>query len=207
MMKLKTPIAVLLVFAAAGLAQEHMADTLRNGIVSEDSKQDTRAAIQQYNAVLKEYANARETAATALFRMAECYRKQGDRGRAIAAYQRVVNEFADQSRLAAQSRAVLSKTYQVTRGQEQEAKNQNDRAQFEKLMNEQKRAEAENMAARARYRRTIETEMDFVKKQISEQNPRIDPGKQAIENLQLRLIRLERDLAAFDAGMASPADR
>ena len=28
-------------------AQEHMADTLRSGIVAEDSKQDTRAAIQQ----------------------------------------------------------------------------------------------------------------------------------------------------------------
>jgi chromosome segregation ATPase len=206
MMRLKTLITVLLVFAAAGFAQEHMADTLRSGIVAEDSKQDTRAAIQQYNAVLKEYAESRKTAATALFRMAECYRKQGDRGRAIAAYQRVVNEFADQTKLALQSR-MLSKAYQVTTGQEQEAKDQNDRAQFEKLMNEQKRAVAESMAARARYRSTIETEMDFVKKQISEQNPQIAPGKQAIENLQLRLIRLERDLAAFDAGMATPADR
>lgn len=206
-MRITKAIAVLVICAAAGLAQEHMADTLRSGIVAEDSKQDTRAAIQQYNAVLKQYAEARETAATALFRMAECYRKQGDRGHAIAGYQRVVKEFADQSRLAAQSRTVLSKTYQVTPGQEQEARNSDDRAQFEKLMNEQKRAVAENMAARARYRGTIEAEMDLVRKQMSEQNPRIDAGKQAIENMQLRLIQLQRDLAAFDAGIASPASR
>jgi tetratricopeptide (TPR) repeat protein len=206
-MRLKTIIAMLLACAATGYAQEHMADTLRSGIIAEDSKQDTRAAIQQYNAVLKQYAEARETAATALFRMAECYRKQGDRQRAIAAYQRVVNEFADQSKLAAESRAVLSKTYQVTPDRGREAGSQNDRAKFENLMNEQKRAVAENMAARARYRGTIEAEMDFVKKQISEQNPRTDAGKQAIEQMQLYIIRLQRDLAAFDAGIAAPASR
>jgi len=98
-MKFGIAIAMLMSCAASGFAQEHMVDALRAGIVAEDSKQDTRAAIQQYNAVLKEYAAARETAATALFRMAECYRKMGIRQGAIAAYQRVVQDFSDQTKL------------------------------------------------------------------------------------------------------------
>ena len=81
-------IAILLACAATGFAQEHMADTLRNGILEEDSKQNPRAAIQQYQAVMTQFAEARQTAATALFRMAECYRKQGNGPQAIAAYQR-----------------------------------------------------------------------------------------------------------------------
>ena len=59
--------------------------------------------------MLKEYAGARETAATALFRVAECYRKQGDRQRAIAAYQRVMQEFGEQSKLVARSQNALTK--------------------------------------------------------------------------------------------------
>jgi tetratricopeptide (TPR) repeat protein len=207
MMRFERTIAILLVCAAAGFAQEHMADTLRSGIAAEDSKQDTRAAIQQYNSVLKQYAEIRETAATALFRMAECYRKQGDRQRAVAAYQRVVNEFADQNRLAAQSRAVLSKTYQVTPGQAQEGGKRNDRAEFEKLMTAQSEAQAKTDAARERYRGTIIAEMDLVKKQMTEHNPDSAQGKQIVEGLQVQMIHLQRELAAFDAGMSTPVDK
>ncbi len=93
-MKSKTALAILLVFAAAAFAQEHMADNLRNGILEEDGKQNPAEAVKQYQAVLTQFADARQTAATALFRMAECYRKQGNGGAAMAAYQRVVNDFA-----------------------------------------------------------------------------------------------------------------
>jgi tetratricopeptide (TPR) repeat protein len=200
-------IALLLACAAASFAQEHMADTLRSGIVAEDSKQDTRAAIRQYNDVLKQYAEARETAATALFRMAECYRKQGDRRQAITAYQRVVREFSDQSKLVAQSRAVLSKTYQMTADRGREAESQNDRAKFEKLIAAQNEQQAKTDAARQRYRGTILAEMELMKKQMSGHNARSEAGQAAIENIQLKLIRLQRELAAFDAGMPAPPER
>jgi len=206
-MRFRTVTALLLACAAAGFAQEHMADTLRSGIAAEDSKQDTRAAIQQYNAVLKEYVQARETAATALFRMAECYRKQGNRGEAIAAYRRVVNEFADQSKLAAQSRGVLTKIYQVTPGQAADTGNSGDRAQFEKLLAAQSAEQAKTDAARQRYRGTIVAEMDLLKKQMSEHNPDSAQGRAIIEGLQVQMIHLQRDLAAFDAGMAAPAGK
>jgi hypothetical protein len=57
--------------------------------------------------------DARLVAATALFRMAECYRKQGKAEQANAAYARVVSEFPEQADLAAQSRAKVPASYQI----------------------------------------------------------------------------------------------
>src|ERR1700691_4940930 len=137
-MKFRIVMAIMLACAATGFAQEHMADTLRNGILEEDSKQSPGAAIQQYQAVMTQFAEARQTAATALFRMAECYRKQGNRSQAIAAYQRVLKDFPDQTKLAAQSRTVLATTYSVTPAGSPAVGNQSDRANFDELMEAQK---------------------------------------------------------------------
>ncbi len=212
-MRFKTVLAIMLACAAAGVAQEHMADTLRNGILEEDSKQRPAIAIQQYQAVLTQYAEARQTAATALFRMAECYRKQGNRNAAVVAYQRLVKEFGDQPKLAAQSRTVLTTTYNVSPAASGDPRDQNDKANFDKLMETQKQQQAKTDAARARYRATIEDEMALDDKQLSfykkqselrgipaEDNP-------AITDLEEKIIRLKRDLAAFDAGMATPSIR
>ena len=48
-----------------------------------------------------------------MFRLAECYRKQGKNELAAAAYKRVVAEFADQTKLAEQSRTVLAQTFKI----------------------------------------------------------------------------------------------
>jgi tetratricopeptide (TPR) repeat protein len=209
-MRFRTVMAIMLTCAATGFAQEHMADTLRNGILEEDSKQSPGAAIQQYQAVMTQFAEARQTAATALFRMAECYRKQGNRSQAIAAYQRVLKDFPDQSKLAAQSRTLLATNYSVTPAGSPAAGNQGDRAKFEQLMEAQKQEQAKIAAARARYRATIEEEMALDEKQLSlvrgRQRSGIE-GAAASADLEEKILHLKRDLAAFDAGMTLPTAR
>lgn len=182
-MRFKMLAAILLVCAASGFAQEHMADALRAGIVAEDSKQDTRAAIQQYNAVLKEYAAARETAATALFRMAECYRKMGVRQGAIAAYQRVVQDFSDQTKLVARARAVLAKNYQVTELQGKAS-----------------------AATRILYRQSIVNQINIAKSQLATAQQRYNAGVVGImevNEFKAKIADLETQLAGYDAGLRS----
>lgn len=208
-MRLKTMFAIFLVCAAAGFAQEHMADTLRSGIVAEDSKQDARAAIQQYNAVLKEYATARETAATALFRMAECYRKMGDRQRAIAAYQRVTHEFGDQSKLAARSQRALA-AYQVSADESGRGDNASDKAKFDLLMAEQARGQAEAAQARQLYRDSIKNQIKIAQDQVAAVQERYQAGAASVTEVndyKAKVAKLQSDLAAFDAGIDSRSAR
>jgi hypothetical protein len=72
----------------------------------------------------------------------------------MAKYQRVLKDFVDQSKLAAQSRTLLATTYSVTPAGSPTAGNQSDRAKFEQLMEAQKQEQAKIAAARARYRAT-----------------------------------------------------
>ena len=65
--------------------------------------------------------DARMAAATALFRMAECYRKLGKAEQANSAYARVVSEFPDQGDLAAQSRAKLPAGFPIPLTPQQQA--------------------------------------------------------------------------------------
>src|SRR5690349_14525344 len=110
-MKSTLVIALWLGLTAAAAGQDRMTETLRKGVVEEESRHNVAAAIQEYESVLSQYAAARQTAASALFRLAECYRKQGNSGQARRAYQRVVREFADQGKLAEASRKTLADTY------------------------------------------------------------------------------------------------
>ena len=207
-MRLKTMFAISLFCAAAGFAQEHMADTLRSGIVAEDSKQDARAAIQQYNAVLKEYAAARETAATALFRMAECYRKQGQRGAAIAAYERVVREFSDQSKLVARSQKALA-AYPAPAEESGRKGKASDRAKFEQLMAEQEFEKVKAAQARELYRESIQNEIKIAQEQVATAQERYRAGVGPVTEVteyKAKVAKLQSDLAAFDAGInAGPA--
>src|ERR1039457_3876431 len=111
-------LALALLLLAPGLcaAQDKMAEALRKGIVEEDTNQNLNAAIQSYQSVVTQYDEDRKSAATALFRLAECYRKQGKNDQATAAYKRVVQEFADQKKLAEQSRSHLPKARQNASG-------------------------------------------------------------------------------------------
>ena len=207
-MRFRTVIAIMLACAATGFAQEHMADSLRNGILEEDSKQNPRAAIQQYQAVMTQYAEARQIAATALFRMAECFRKQGNRPQALAAYQRILNDFADQTKLAAQSRNVLATTYGVAPIGSPASGDQSDKAKFDRLMTAQKQEQDKIDEARARYRASIQNELAIAQAQVATAQGRFNAGEAPVMEVnaaRAKLAQLETDLAAFDAGMTPPA--
>ena len=95
-------LVLLLLPAGAVLAQESVEAALRKGVVQEEVDRNLNAAIQTYQSVAARAKEDRQAAATALFRMAECYRKLGKTGEAVAGYDRVAIEFADQKKLAPQ---------------------------------------------------------------------------------------------------------
>jgi len=110
-MKIRMGFAALTIAAATAMTcvgQDRMSDSFRKGVVEEKSSHNLNAAIQDYQTTLTQFDEARQTAATALLRMAECYRKLGKDDLAIAAYRRVLQKFAGQSKLVEQSRAVLT---------------------------------------------------------------------------------------------------
>jgi hypothetical protein len=106
-MKLISLLTLLLLSPLA--AQDRLAETLRQGVAAEETGRNPDDALSIYQSVLAQYDAERKTAATALFRLAETYRKQGKKEQAQAAYARVVQEFADQTKLAALSRAQVPK--------------------------------------------------------------------------------------------------
>jgi multidrug resistance efflux pump len=106
-MKTMLMTAVVVALAVPTGAQQGMSDRLRQGITEEETTQNLQKAIEAYRAVVAQYDQERKVAGTALFRLAECYRKTGRRDQAIAAYQRVVREFPDQAAMVDSSRRQL----------------------------------------------------------------------------------------------------
>jgi tetratricopeptide (TPR) repeat protein len=183
-------LALLILAPALCPAQDRTAEALRKGIVEEETNRNLDAAIQSYQSVLAQYDEDRKSAATALFRIAECYRKQGKSTEAIAAYSRVVREFADQARLAEQSRNQLSKTYKIPQPQ---TAGPIDPATAE---------------ARKRYRAILEEEIQDFQKIVDFVHQQVLLGAVAVQDtydVQADLARLKSRLAAFDAGLIPQA--
>ncbi len=103
--KLLLLLAVLLPFAAH--AADDLSTALQKGLFEEEANQNLPAAIQAYQALLAASDDQRKLAATALFRLGECYRKLGQTNDAIAQYQRLIRDFTDQTTLATLSRQNL----------------------------------------------------------------------------------------------------
>jgi tetratricopeptide (TPR) repeat protein len=107
-MKSVITVAILLCSAALAGAQGRLADDLRKGVVLEEADQNLEKAIQVYQGILARFDEDRKAAATALFRLAECYRKTGKRDQAVQAYGRIVREFPDHAALVRSSREHLA---------------------------------------------------------------------------------------------------
>lgn len=90
----------------AGVAQD-LSTPLQEALFEEEANRDLPAAIQAYQAVLADYEQQRKLAATAAFRLGECYRKMGRTNDALVQYQRVLREFSDQTALVQSSREQL----------------------------------------------------------------------------------------------------
>jgi len=207
-MKITLVVALLALSEGLGVAQDRTAKAgaavvvremtkdgksmLSRGIVEEESKQNLDGAIQAYQAVLAQFDEERKIAATALFRLAECYRKLGKNDQAIAAYRRVTQEFRDQSKLVEQSRNHLTKTFKLRPDQS---------------------ASAEVQEARRRYRGILEAEVKATETAVKIEERKYQLGTSTtldLEKVKLQLLQVQRALAAFDAGLvgsASPPQR
>lgn len=89
-------------------AADPLSETLQKGLFEEEANHNLDAAIKAYQAVIDQSQEHRRIAATALFRLGECYRKLNKTNDAAGYYQRLLREFPDQSTLATLSKQNLS---------------------------------------------------------------------------------------------------
>ena len=106
---------VVLLSASARLAgaADNPNEALQKGLLEEEANHNLDAAIQAYQTVINQFDDQRKIAATAVFRLGECYRKQGKTNEAVAQYQRVGRDFTDQDalvKLSAQNLSALGTT-------------------------------------------------------------------------------------------------
>src|SRR5437762_8061410 len=109
---MKTKSVVLLAVLLTGSAHvvsayDNLSAALQKGLLEEEANHNLDAAIQAYQSVVNQYDDQRKIAATAVFRLGECYRKQGKTNEARVQYERVLADFADQTTLATLSRQNL----------------------------------------------------------------------------------------------------
>ena len=108
-MKLKISILSLVFIAAvAHAATNDLTGLLQKGLFEEEANRDLDAAISNYQTLAGQFDKDRQTAATAIFRLGECYRKLGKTNEAAAQYQRILRDFSDQQTLATLSRQNLT---------------------------------------------------------------------------------------------------
>ncbi len=90
------------------LAAESTTSLLQKGLFEEEANQNLEAAIQNYQLVISQADEERKLAATAVFRLGECFRKKGLTNEAVAQYQRVMRDYSDQATLAKMSQQNLA---------------------------------------------------------------------------------------------------
>src|SRR6185369_4545121 len=100
-------IFILALTATIGLAQTNLTALLQQGMLEEQANRNLDAAVSNYQALAAQFDQNRQLAATAIFRLGECYRMQGRTNEAVDQYHRIVNEFSDQSMLVTLSRQNL----------------------------------------------------------------------------------------------------
>ena len=100
---------MLLLAAAFAPAQtNNLTALLQQGLFEEQASRNLDAAIADYNTLAAQFDKDRQLAATAVFRLGECYRAQGKTIEATAQYQRILKDFSDQTTLATLSRQNLA---------------------------------------------------------------------------------------------------
>ena len=200
-------VAMIVGAAVSAGAQDRLTDQLKKGIVQEESGQNPEKAILAYKAIVAQFDEDRKVAATALYRLAECYRKAGQRAEAQAAYQRVVREFSDQTALAEPSRRQLMDTFGVsdmrtTRESEALLKAQRDlsaaREELERSRANQLRASREMATTSEGTNRPMSVdearlELDMLQRRMSDVRARIQIGTAAPEDLKTLEYEYQKD--------------
>jgi Tol biopolymer transport system component len=92
--------SLMLVLASSGYAQQKAGRLLQSGLYQEEVKGDLDEAIKVYERIIINFPKNRPVVAKALVQMGRCYEKLG-RTEAQKAYQRVIQEFAEQQKQVA----------------------------------------------------------------------------------------------------------
>ncbi len=110
---LQISLMSLLVLVGAGRvwAADELSLQLQKGLLAEEAHRDYNAALKAYQAAVAAYDTNRQAAATAVFRLAETYRKLGRTNEARVQYERVVLEFPDQSALVGAANTQLQNDF------------------------------------------------------------------------------------------------
>jgi len=82
-------------------------DLFQQALVKEQAEGDLRAAITLYERIVQEFAGDRPLAANALVQMGQCYERLGSE-EAERAYQKVLEDYADQTEIVTRARARLA---------------------------------------------------------------------------------------------------
>src|SRR5262245_46428211 len=80
-------------------AADAVSARLQQGLFAEEANHNLDAAITAYQSILSAHEEERKLAATALFRLGECYRKLGRTNDAAAQYQRLLRDYGEQANL------------------------------------------------------------------------------------------------------------
>lgn len=140
-------------------------ESFRAGLAAEEVTRDLPEAIRLYEAALRLHAEDRSAAATALVRIADIHKRQGQTSAALGAYRRVLTEFADQTNLVQIAQAQLPPPEAVARA----VNNRNGAAQRREL---------------------IEKEIQLMEFDVNELRRRVDSGVASTAELR----KAERDL-------------
>lgn len=107
---LSTLVTALVLSSVLARAAElsAMEDLLQKALFEEEGRRNLPAAIAGYEEVVKRVDEQRRLAATAVFRLGECYRKLGRTNDAVAQYQRIVRDFGGEAVLDRLSRQNLT---------------------------------------------------------------------------------------------------
>lgn len=104
-------LAVLLLLVPLAAAQSQQADTaealLGRALHLEEVSGDLSGALRLYERIVEEFPESRALAARALLQMGRCYERLGNL-QARAAYERILNDYADQGESAALARTRLA---------------------------------------------------------------------------------------------------
>jgi ankyrin repeat protein len=109
-MKLKfCLLAIMLALATLARGETNdLTGLLQKGLFEEEANRDLNAAIANYQSLASAFDKDRQLAATAVFRLGECYRKLGKTNEAATEYQRILKDFSDQQTLVTLSRQNLA---------------------------------------------------------------------------------------------------
>ncbi|HYV29259.1 MAG TPA: ankyrin repeat domain-containing protein, partial [Candidatus Eisenbacteria bacterium] len=179
----RTLVFVALIWLAmprALSAADDIKAALQQGLLEEEGNHNLAAAIQAYQAAITQFDKDRQLAASAIFRLGECYRKLANTNEAVAQYERIVREFADQSAVLKLSQQNLSALAALPSAP---------------LSN----------ASRREQKRLLEEEIRLVEKDLTDKKKQFAAGvvsQAEVNAVEREVLKLRRQLAALDAGQA-----